>query len=212
MEKYSLKPVIENSGKPLLNVEINAYCSYFYETGLSQYKTPGRIEHAIWTLKNDVNPFPSNLSIAGSIIYNIFTRDLIRVPRSANKMLVCMVPRAKKMNEYRPDQLYFRQMLNNAVNSLNCFENGIDCITRISNTKTTHARFDNAVGQGPSPHAGITLKTCQISEKVKGRDILLVDDVYTPSVNIDEDCIQALLDSGANSVTFYSVAKTIKRN
>jgi len=212
MENFILQPVVESTGKKVLNAHVNAYCSYFYETGLSQYSTPGRIEHAIWTLKNDVNPFPSNLNNAGSLIYNVFSRDLIRIPRGENKMLVCMVPRAKKITEYRPDQLHFRQMLNSALYNMSCFDNGVDCITRIMNTKTTHSRFSNQINQGPSPHAGITLKTCQISEKVRGRDILLVDDVYTPSINIDEDCIQALLDSGAKSVTFYAVAKTIKRN
>ena len=212
MEKFILQPIVELTGKKVLNVQVNAYCSYFYETGLSQYKNTGRIEHVIWTLKNDVNPFPSNLVNAGSLIYNVFRRDLVRIPRAENRMLVCMVPRAKKMTEYRPDQLHFRQMLNKALNTMSCFDNGIDCITRIVNTRTTHDRFSNPIGQGPSPHAGITLKTCQISENIRGRDILLVDDVYTPSINIDEDCIQALLDSGAKSVTFYAVAKTIKRN
>lgn len=212
MEKFILEPVVESTGKKVLNAQVNAYCSYFYETGLSQYSTPGRIEHAIWTLKNDVRPFPSNLNNAGSLIYNVFRRDLIRIPRGENKLLVCMVPRAKKITAYRPDQLHFRNILNNALNSMSCFDNGVDCITRVVDTKTTHARFSNQIDQGLSPHAGITLKTCQISEKVRGRDILLVDDVYTPSINIDEDCIQALLDSGAKSVTFYAVAKTIKRN
>jgi hypothetical protein len=212
MEKFILQPVVDSTGKKVLNVQVDAYCSYFYETGLFQYRTPGRIENAIWTLKNDVNPFPSNLNNAGTVIYNVFRRDLMRIPRGGNKMLVCMVPRAKKITEYRPDQLNFRQMLNSALNNMSCFDNGVDCITRIVNTRTTHSRFSNQIDQGPSPHAGITLKTCQISERVKGRDILLVDDVYTPSINIDEDCIQALLDSGAKSVTFYAVAKTIKRN
>jgi hypothetical protein len=37
----------------------------------------------------------------------------------------------------------------------------------------------------------------------------LIDDVYTRTVNIDEDMVQALLSSGANSVTFYAIGKTI---
>ena len=32
------------------------------------------------------------------------------------------------------------------------------------------------------------------------------------NVNIDEDCIQALLDNGANSVILYTVGKTVQRN
>ena len=61
--------------------------------------------------------------------------------------------------------------------------------------------------------SAIGLVDYSLTEKqVKGKDILLIDDLYTRSVNIDEDAIQALLDNGANSVTFYSVGKTVSRN
>ena len=40
---------------------------------------------------------------------------------------------------------------------------------------------------------------------------ILIDDLYTASVNIDEDAIQALFDNGARSVIFYSLGKTIRR-
>ncbi len=36
---------------------------------------------------------------------------------------------------------------------------------------------------------------------------MLVDDIYTPSVNVDEDAINALLNAGACTVTFYAVGK-----
>jgi len=38
---------------------------------------------------------------------------------------------------------------------------------------------------------------------------LLIDDLYTRTVNIDEDAIQALLDKGAHSVAFYAVGRTV---
>lgn len=38
----------------------------------------------------------------------------------------------------------------------------------------------------------------------------MIDDIYTETVNIDEDAIQALLDNGAQAVVFYAVAKTKK--
>lgn len=60
------------------------------------------------------------------------------------------------------------------------------------------------------PYVGITHDTCNISEEVDGKDILLIDDIYTKDVNIDEDAIQALYDKGAKSVTFYSICKTYK--
>ena len=42
---------------------------------------------------------------------------------------------------------------------------------------------------------------------IKGKNILLIDDLYTKSININEDMIQALLDNGAKSVIFYSIGK-----
>ena len=57
---------------------------------------------------------------------------------------------------------------------------------------------------------GITKATCTISNEVKGKDILLVDDLYTPELGIDDDAIQALFDHGASSVIFYSIGKTLK--
>ena len=53
------------------------------------------------------------------------------------------------------------------------------------------------------------MKTCDISPEVKGRNILLIDDIYTKTVNIDEDVIQTLLTKGANSVTFYAIGQTV---
>jgi hypoxanthine-guanine phosphoribosyltransferase len=63
-------------------------------------------------------------------------------------------------------------------------------------------------GDGDMPYPGITKHTCKISNEVKGKDILLIDDIYTRTINIDEDAIEALLEKRAKSVVFYSVAKT----
>ena len=62
---------------------------------------------------------------------------------------------------------------------------------------------------GSEPYRVIILATCRFSENIRGKNILLIDDIYTKTVNIDEDMIQALLDCGANKVYFYAVAKTL---
>lgn len=36
--------------------------------------------------------------------------------------------------------------------------------------------------------------------------------IYTKSVNVIEDCIQALFDNGAKNVLHYCVAKTLRKN
>jgi predicted amidophosphoribosyltransferase len=92
------------------------------------------------------------------------------------------------------------------------FENGTNYIVRHTNTRTTHLDRNGQGGDGNLPYPGITNDTCTISDHVKGKDILLIDDLYTKSVNIDEDAIQALIDKGANSVIFYSVGKTVLPN
>jgi predicted amidophosphoribosyltransferase len=59
------------------------------------------------------------------------------------------------------------------------------------------------------PYPGITKKTCTINYPgIYNQNIILIDDIYTNGVNIDEDCIQALLDSGAKNVIFYAIAYT----
>ncbi len=129
-------------------------------------------------------------------------------------MIVCVVPRAKAENTYRQDQLLFKETVKNAVNELgNNFIDGTNFIKRHTNTKTTHLRqpidgFDN---DGSEPYSGISLETCDFSNNIKGFDILLIDDIYTKNVDIDEDMIQALLNFGANSVTFYSIGKTTQQ-
>ncbi|MDI9366643.1 MAG: hypothetical protein QM541_16925 [Flavobacterium sp.] len=92
------------------------------------------------------------------------------------------------------------------------FENGTKYIIRHTHTRTTHLDRNGEGGEGNLPYPGITKDTCTISEQAKGKDILLIDDLYTKRVNIDEDAIQALIDNGANSVTFYSFGKTVSRN
>lgn len=62
------------------------------------------------------------------------------------------------------------------------------------------------------PYIGITKDTCTISDEVRDKHILLIDDIYTKDVNVDEDAIQCLLDHGAKDVTFFSIARTDHRS
>lgn len=137
-----------------------------------------------------------------------------------DRPLVCLVPRAKKDEHYYPSQLRFKEVLKEVLrNEATNYEDGIECIVRIRNVVTTHARnglipvFQNprAIGRDLiriTP--GVTKETCQISNRVRGRNIILVDDIYTRGVNIDEDAIQALYDFGAKSVVLYTVGYTTK--
>lgn len=129
-----------------------------------------------------------------------------------NPLTVCVVPRAKADNKYRSNQLLFKSTVKNAVNNLgNSFIDGTDYIKRHTNTKITHLRqpMENFINDGLEPYVGISSDTCTFSKGINGSDILLIDDIYTRTVNIDEDMLQALLNNGANSVSFYAIGKTV---
>ena len=122
------------------------------------------------------------------------------------------MPRAKAENSYNQNQLLFKATVRIAINRLgNNFIDGTNYIVRHINTKTTHIRqpIEGYVNDGSVPYVGITNATCNISDNVIGKDILLIDDIYTRSVNIDEDAIQSLINKGANSVSFYAIGRTV---
>ncbi len=192
---------------------IDAFYHADYNGG-GAWQMQDRLENMIWTLKNDVSPFPQRLQTAKQQFVKILQQDLPQILRQTSKsnLTVCVIPRSKSENYYRKDQLFFREIISLVVDKLNGFENGTKYIIRHTNTRTTHLDRNGEGGDGNLPYPGITKDTCTISENVKGKNILLIDDLYTKTVNIDEDCVQALFDKGANSVTFYAIGKTVSRN
>jgi hypothetical protein len=136
----------------------------------------------------------------------------IKLTYSDVNLTVCVIPRAKTEGSYSENQKFFKKVVSVVVDKLSGFINGTTYIIRHTNTKTTHMSRSGYGGDGNMPYPGITKDTCNISDKVKGKDILLIDDIYTKTINIDEDAIQALLDKGAKSVFFYSVGKTVSRH
>lgn len=131
----------------------------------------------------------------------------------STSITVCVVPRAKSDTSYRPDQLLFRETVGECTRGIPRFQDGSRFISRHTNTRTTHLRnpVEGFVNDGSPPYAGIAKDTCHFSESIRGRHILLVDDIYTRTVNIDEDMVQALFDNGACFVAFYAVGNTIRR-
>ncbi len=182
--------------------------------GGGRWRKPGTIENLICTFKNDITPYTQQTLLdAAKRLAVILLEDMPKILLQSGKssLRVCVIPRAKRENSYRSDQLYLRATIQYVTRQLDGFEDGTHDIIRHTNTSTTHlARHGNG-GQGEQPYVGITRATCNISSDVIGQDILLIDDLYTKTVNIDEDCIQALLDKGARSVIFYSIGKTISR-
>jgi phosphoribosylpyrophosphate synthetase len=160
------------------------------------------------TLKNDPGTFSDNVKDFGytllearSKLNSVLDVDLrVIQEKFGTKLTVCVLPRAKRESQYKSNQLYFKETVRDyVINNSDIFDDGIDFIMRNIDTETTHNSSKKIL------KVGLTKDTCTISSLVKGKDILLIDDVYTKGVNIVEDAIQALLDFGANSVIFYSI-------
>lgn len=213
LSKNSLCRKKEGGFGKVLQQDIVAFYHNDYQGG-GNWRISGTIENLICTFKNDVTTYPSQtLNNAAARLSQILKVDLPEILRLSGKqnLRVCVIPRAKRENSYRPDQLYLRATIQIAAQRLNGFMDGTHDIIRHTNTATTHLARSGHGGSGELPYVGITKDTCSISDDVIGRDILLIDDLYTKTVNIDEDCIQALLDKGARSVIFYSIGKTLSR-
>ncbi len=187
----------------------------FYHTDFGGVELPNNPNY-LYKLKNDPhhNWTEFRMQEAQQQLLAVLLNDLpdILAQTNRNSLTVCVVPRAKADSTYRPNQLLFKATVRTAVNRLgNGFVNGTNFIARHTNTKTTHLRrpMDGFVNDGSDPYPGISIDTCSFSANINGRDILLIDDIYTRTVNIDEDMIQALLNNGANTVTFYAIGNTI---
>lgn len=165
-------------------------------------------------LKNQFNDTSTETLKKGvDELVKVLEEDLPEIRKMyGNKSLtVCVIPRAKKEDAYSENQKLFRQVISTVVGKLDGYCDGTNYLIRTINTRTTHLNKSGYGGDGEMPYPGITKNTCSISKKVKGQDILLIDDLYTKTINIDEDAVQALLDEGAKSVVFYAVGKTVSR-
>jgi hypothetical protein len=200
----------------LFTIPSNGYLSQnvqaFYHTAYVGRGNPGNPNY-LNTFKNTYNNVPLiNLSAAAQTLEAVLREDLPQILAylKLQSLTVCVVPRAKI--NLQQNQLLFRTTVQTVVlNQLKGFIDGTNYITRHTNTKTTHLQnpIPNYINNGAAPYPGITMATCNISNNVNGKDILLIDDIYTKTVNIDEDAIEALINNGAKVVAFYAVGYTI---
>jgi len=190
----------------------------FYHTDFGGYQMPNNPNY-LYKLKNDPHHnWPGyRLEEAQRILLRVLIDELPEVQAAINRnpLTVCVVPRAKADNSYQPNEMLFKATVKKAVNQLgNNFLDGTNYIVRHTNTKTTHLRqpMENFENDGLEPYPGISSDTCSFSPNINEKNILLIDDIYTKTVNVDEDMLQSLLNRGANSVAFYAIGKTIKNS
>lgn len=192
-----------------LNGFLKVKTRLFFHINYLGYRKPGNPD-CINTLKNTYNNSPSGV-LTGAVfdLTRILSDDFPEIQKILHliNLTVCVVPRAKAESSYTPNQLLFKSTIRMVISRLTGMSDGLDCIVRHTNTRTTHLPLDtpNYNNDGGQPYPGITIDTCTIDNAVNGGDILLVDDLYTSGVNIDEDAIQALLDNGARSVVLYTI-------
>lgn len=188
-----------------LNRSVKGFYHIAY-TGYGNLDNPNYLND----LKNTFNNARvEKLQRAVNELLDVLKLDL---PKFDTNLVICLVPRSKAETSYTYHQLLFKKVVQHTIQELG-FIDGSDYIVRHTDTKTTHLahtlRGAPYAGNGEMPYPGITRDTCTISKGIKGKDILLIDDIYTSRVYIDEDVIQTLFDSGANTVKFYAVGRTI---
>lgn len=202
-----------------LNRGVKAYYSLDYIGGLGSEcqdisKNPAGF---IYTLKEDDWSKDNYLSLdeaenmCFNEIFNFFSN--VELPRWAFKYpyYVCCVPRSKASFYQNNKKLRFRNVVKNCLANLRDrrFRDGTDFLIRIQDTKMTHVKHDTGWNQGDSPYPGITNDTCKIANEIAGTNIILIDDIYTKTANVIEDCVQALRNKGARDIIVYTVAKTV---
>jgi phosphoribosylpyrophosphate synthetase len=183
------------------------------------YGKPDNTDKKDWAIREQ-----NKLNDAVKKLTNVLEADLPEILKKTQKdsLSICVVPRSKSKSTYKDNQKLFKSTVESVIEKLNKpkdtanksdirkldkFENAADYIVRTNNTKTTHldGNTPNYKNDGKMPYSGITKETCTLDKNIKDKDILLIDDIYTAGVKIDEDAIQALMDKGAKSVIFYSV-------
>ena len=189
-----------------LKVDTTGYHNTYY-IGHKVEGNPDYLNDLKNTFGNEKQVVLDNASLK---VYSKLLQDIpgiVSAERLVAPICVC-VPRSKaNMVE---SQMYFRDAVSAASQKIRV-DDGSDVIVRTINTRTTHIKKECSgfLNDGDVPYPGITKATCKIdSGRICGRDVILIDDIYTKNVNIDEDCIQALYDNGANRVVFYSIAFT----
>ena len=194
----------------------------YYHTEYLGMGVPGNPDFLVTFKNRFLDKTPTVLNLAKRKVIEILLEDIPQVMREngIESCTIIAVPRSKRLDIFHPNQLCFRQAIAEASQKLTNVVNGIDLITRIQDTRTTHykninnqlwkSRVGEVENNGDLPYPGITKNTCILNrEQIQNKTIILIDDIYTRTINIDEDCIQALYDYGAKKVIFYAIGYTV---
>lgn len=191
---------------------LNRKCACYYYADYPGMSSPENPIPFVNELKNDFGRKCSfQIEQCENILRDLLVTDFSELVNQYGSLTVVGVPRSKKESSYNYNQMGLKRAIRAAIKGNANLEDGMDYIVRHSDTCTTHLDRCGCGGVGRKPYPGITKDTCYLSSAIAGKDILLVDDIYTPTCGIDEDVISALYDVGARSVVFYAVGHTARR-
>ena len=162
-------------------------------------------------LKNDRRDYDAIIQKCEDKAADVLAKDLAELVGVYGPLTVCGIPRSKREDLYHPAKMGLKRAIRKAVMMSPDLYDGVDYIIRHTNTRCTHRSYWGHGGDGEGPRRGLMRDTCKISADVAGKNIVLVDDIYTAGVGIDEDGVQALLDAGAKSVIMYTFGCTASR-
>lgn len=207
MERFTIKK------NHFLERNIKAFYHEKY-IGQKRHTDKGTIENLIVTFKNDYKEHICSYK------FKVLIKELIQILKKDLPIIyleggftgnVCVVTVPRSKANFGPEQLLLYSTISDTVDSLGApFINATDSITRVKDTATTHkANWKNFVDNGPMPYKGITRDTCKINNVISGKNVILIDDLYTPGRNIDEDALQTLIDKGVANIVFYSLGAIV---
>ena len=190
-----------------LGRSVEIYCHAKYFGFYSDVNTISFVNY----LKNDLMTFTHLVPKSELEAAQVLAADLSELVRKYRPFTVCGIPRSKRESIYPAEKMGLKRAIRKAVASIPQLTDGLDYIVRHTNTKCTHRSYWGHGGDGEMPRPGLLRDTCSLSPAIAGKRIVLVDDIYTPGVGIDEDGVQALFDAGARSVILYTFGYTVKK-
>ena len=162
-------------------------------------------------LKNDRRDYDDRIAVCEDKAAKVLAADLSELVNIYGPLTVCGIPRSKRDDVYPPEKMGFKRAIRKAITMNPLLSDGMDYIVRHTNTLCTHRSYWGYGGDGEGPRPGLIRDTCHLSSEIAGKNIVLVDDIYTAGVGIDEDGVRALFDAGAKSVVMYTFGCTASR-
>ena len=183
---------------------------YFHDYYYGFSSAANKIKYVNY-LKNDRRDFDNLIAQCEDIAAKVLAADLAELVGIYGPLTVCGIPRSKREDTYPREMMGLKRAIRKAIAATPNLADGLDYIIRHTNTRCTHRSYWGYGGDGEGPRPGLMRDTCSLSNEISGKDIVLVDDIYTAGVGIDEDGVQALLNVGAKSVIMYTFGCTASR-